>query len=417
MSFDVIVLGGGMVGATTALALQDRNKQVALVDEGNSVGQSSFGNAGIIQAEAAEPYAMPRSMRELGAIALGRSNAVAWHAAGILRMIGPLTSYFLNSAPARHKRIARTYAKLTTRSTSDHAPLIEAAKADHLIRREGFRHAFHAPAELATAVSHAERLNEEYGVRFIAQDGSALAAREPTLKKRMAGAIHWLDPWTCSDPGALVSAYTELFRSRGGRTFRADAMTLTRNAGGWQLVENERRERIRAPDAVIALGIRSSELCRRFGFRVPLFPKRGYHIHVATKAGPELPFVDVSTSAVFAPMANGLRILTGAEIAVDGSKLRPVQLERATRAAAELFDLGELVDPGPWVGVRPCMPDMLPVVGALPGVESLWANFGHGHQGFTLGPTTATLLAKEMTGGEVAPSALAPARLFRSEGR
>jgi D-amino-acid dehydrogenase len=51
------------------------------------------------------------------------------------------------------------------------------------------------------------------------------------------------------------------------------------------------------------------------------------------------------------------------------------------------------------MGTRPCMPDMKPVFGAVPEVPGMWCAFGHGHQGFTLGPMTGELLAAMMTGG------------------
>jgi D-amino-acid dehydrogenase len=56
------------------------------------------------------------------------------------------------------------------------------------------------------------------------------------------------------------------------------------------------------------------------------------------------------------------------------------------------------------------MADMLPVVGPAPRHDGLWFNFGHGHQGFTLGPTTAGLLAEAMLGNpEALPEAIRPA--------
>ena len=77
---------------------------------------------------------------------------------------------------------------------------------------------------------------------------------------------------------------------------------------------------------------------------------------------------------------------------------RPIQLERAEQAAREIVDLGSAVDAEPWSGVRPCMPDMLPVIGPAAKHKGLWMHFGHGHQGFTLGPATGRLLAELMTG-------------------
>jgi D-amino-acid dehydrogenase len=50
------------------------------------------------------------------------------------------------------------------------------------------------------------------------------------------------------------------------------------------------------------------------------------------------------------------------------------------------------------MGVRPCLPDMLPVIGPLPGMPGAWGAFGHAHQGFTLGPSTGRLLAEMMAG-------------------
>jgi len=56
------------------------------------------------------------------------------------------------------------------------------------------------------------------------------------------------------------------------------------------------------------------------------------------------------------------------------------------------------VEDDPWMGVRPCTPDMLPIIGPLPGQDSAWCAFGHAHQGFTLGPTTGRLVAEIMMG-------------------
>lgn len=406
---DVIVLGAGMAGVSTALALQERGLSVALIDWGDPLAQSSYGNAGIIQAEAAEPYAMPRAPGELIAIALRRSNAVAWQAAALPGLWRPLWSYFRNSASARHRRIARTYAQLTARATADHAPWIAAAGAEGLIAREGFLLALRNPAALAQAVAEAERLSRDYGVRFAALDSAALGRAEPGLRSTPAGAIHWRDAWSCSDPGALVAAYAALFRARGGRTFRGDAMSLSRRADAWQ-VETRDEGVQSARQAVIALGAGSAALCRRFGLSVPLIPKRGYHLHLDVTNGPRRPIVDAASSTVLAPMRRGLRILTGAEIG-HGPRPRPVQMDRARQAAAELFETGAPVDPAPWSGLRPCMPDMLPVVGPLRRHPGLWAHFGHGHQGFTLGPTTAQLLAEAMTGAHPLPETLTPARL------
>jgi D-amino-acid dehydrogenase len=97
-------------------------------------------------------------------------------------------------------------------------------------------------------------------------------------------------------------------------------------------------------------------------------------------------------------MARGVRLTTGAEFADRDAPPTPVQLGRVEPAARELFPLGERLDPEPWMGARPCTPDMMPVIGPAPNRKGLWFAFGHAHHGLTLGPATGRLLAEMMTG-------------------
>jgi len=106
---------------------------------------------------------------------------------------------------------------------------------------------------------------------------------------------------------------------------------------------------------------------------------------------------------------------SGAELTGRDAPATPVQLDRAERAARELIDLGNSVDPEPWFGTRPFLADMLPVIGESPNHRGLWFNFGHGHQGFTLGPASGRLLAEMLTGATPAidPSPYRPRRPTR----
>jgi D-amino-acid dehydrogenase len=108
-----------------------------------------------------------------------------------------------------------------------------------------------------------------------------------------------------------------------------------------------------------------------------------------------------------------VRLTTGAEFASMAAESTPRQLERAEPVARELLDLPHPVEAEPWLGNRPCTADMKPVIG--PGREKgLWFDFGHGHQGFTLGPASGRLLADLIDGRTpyVDPAPFAPARFW-----
>ncbi len=393
---DCIVLGAGMVGVSTALALQEKGRSVVLVDRRGAGEETSYGNAGLIQSEAVEPYAFPRDLASVMSIALRIGNEVNWNPLAMPKWAEPVMRYFMHSSPGRYKIISQTYSALIHRATSDHDSLIVASGSDNLIQKQGFRQVFRTAAKMEAGARAAERLRDAYGVGVEIESGADLKAREPNLRRELQGSVRWTDPWSCMSPGQLTANYEKLFEKRGGRFVTGDASTLTQAGSGWKVSTDEGW--LEASDVVIALGPWTPELLKPLGYRIPMLFKRGYHRHFTGGQRPTMPIQDAENAAFLSPMLAGMRVLTGAELThfAAGPGLR--QLNRAERGVRELFDLGEPVENVPWWGNRPCMPDMLPVVGPAPRHKGLWLNFGHGHQGFTLGPTTAALLAEKMVG-------------------
>lgn len=406
----VLVLGAGMVGTSTALHLALRGHDVTLVDRREPGRETSFGNAGIIQREAVQPYAFPRDWTMLARAALKLGAAVNYHLGALPALARPLAGYWSHSRPARHAAISQAYARLIEHALTEHQRLIDAAGAGDLVRREGYRCVFREPATMAREVAQAEALAASHGLRHAVLGAEALAQAEPGLRRRLAGAVHWLDPWSVSDPGALVGRYAALLAREGGRLVRGDANTLQATSTGWRV--HTEAGALDAEHAVIALGPWSDALLKRFGVRLPLFVKRGYHRHFQGGTPPRLALLDADAGYVLAPMQQGVRLTTGAEFARLDAPPTPVQLARAETLARELFDLPEPVEAEPWVGARPCSADMLPVIGAAPRQRGLWFNFGHGHQGFTLGPVSGRLLAELVEGAPpvVDPRPYAPGR-------
>lgn len=405
---EAIVLGGGMVGVSTALSLQARGMDVVLLDRRAPGQETSFGNAGIIQSEAAEPYGIPRDLKTLVRYGLGLSNDVAYDVRGALRMLPALARYFRFSNPSSHAVISATYSRLIAQVLDHHAPLIRAAGTDNLIRKDGYLLAFRSIKELDDAEADARRLAQAYGIQHRLLDSKALADEEPSLIRPMAGAIHWPGPWSCSDPGALVQSYADLFCKRGGKLISGEATTLSQTSTGWQIISEEGP--VVAEHAVVALGPWSPEFLKPLGYHVMMVRKRGYHRHFKTETRLNRPLLDAGSSVVLSSMTNGLRMTSGAALVDQDAPSHPTQLARAERNVRQILSLGQATEHPVWFGHRPCMPDMLPVVGKAPKHHGLWFNFGHGHQGFTLGPTTGELLADAMSSFDnPLLSALAPA--------
>ncbi|MEY9981507.1 D-amino-acid dehydrogenase [Bradyrhizobium yuanmingense] len=397
MKFDAIVLGAGIVGVSVAVHLQRRGRTVALVDRKLPGSETSFGNAGLIQREGVYPYAFPRSARKLLLYARNRGADVRYHASAMPKLAPFLMRYWWHSQRQRHADIARVYATLIEHSVSEHRALAEVAGATGLLRRNGWIKIFRTPAMRDQELRTIEQWHREFGVSYEALDAAGLYALEPHLASGLIGALRYTDADSVSDPQALVRAYARYFESLGGRVFVGDADTL---APQWHV--NTREGPVKARSVVVAMGPWSDRISSIFGYNLPLAVKRGYHMHYASDPCTQLshPVLDAESGFMITPMARGIRLTTGVELGLRDSAKTPVQLAAVEPVARKLFPLGPRLDDEPWMGCRPCTPDMLPIIGPAPRRSGLWFAFGHAHHGLTLGPVTGRLLAEMMTGEE-----------------
>jgi D-amino-acid dehydrogenase len=395
---DVLVLGAGMVGVSAALHLQQRGRDVVLVDKHDLAGEeTSFGNAGIIECASVFPYMFPRDFGQILRYAMNRAPQVRYQFSDLPAFLPWLVRYFLASSPDRALHSAMAELPLIRRSLIEHEALVAEAQVPELLQRSGWIKLFRSDATLANAVREFERA-KQYGIEGEVLDGNAIAAREPNLSGDFAGAIHFPTPGFVPDPGGLAKAYAALFKRKGGRFRVGDARTLEQAAGGWRIAGPEGAAIAR--DVVVALGPWSDQVFRPLGYSIPLSVKRGYHLHLAPRGNAMLhhPVLDSDLGYLLAPMNRGICLTTGVEFARRDAPPTPIQIERALPRAHALFPLGEAIDAKPWMGARPCLPDMLPVIGKAPRHAGLWFDFGHQHHGLTLGPATGRLLAEMMTG-------------------
>lgn len=400
MSQSAIVLGAGIIGVSTALQLARRGRSVVLVDRRGAGEETSYGNAGLIQREGVVPYGFPQGLGLLVRYGLNNNIDAHYHARALPFVAKFLAQYWWHSNARRHEVIARSYAPLIENSVSEHADLIRESSAEHLIRKDGWTEVFRTEAKRDEEFKEADRLAREYGISYKKLTPTELQAREPHLSTDFIGGLHWEDPWSVLDPKGLTMAYLKLFERLGGKLVRGDATTLSQlpQGKGWRVQTDEGP--VEAEQAVIAMGPWSEDVTKKLGYRFVMGVKRGYHMHYGTKGNATLNHwtMDKERGYFLAPMNQGIRLTTGAQFALRDEPKNPVQVDRAEKVARSIFPLGERLDAEPWMGSRPCTPDMMPIIGEAPRHKGLWFAFGHAHHGLTLGPVTGRLIADAMAG-------------------
>src|SRR6478735_5889254 len=232
---DVLVLGAGMVGVGAALHLQQRGRDVILVDRHAFAGEeTSFGNAGVVECASVFPYMFPRDFGQILQYALNRTPQVRYQISDLPTFLPWLVRYFLASSPKRTLHSAMAEVPLIRRSLIEHEALMAEAEVPELLRRTGWLKLFRSDATLANAAADFERA-KQYGVAGEILDRKAIAAREPNLSGEFTGAVYFPAPGFIPDPGGLAKAYAALFKRKGGRFMTGDARSLEQRSGGWKV--------------------------------------------------------------------------------------------------------------------------------------------------------------------------------------
>ncbi len=409
---DVVVLGAGIVGVSAALHLQAKGRAVTLVDRAGAVAtETSFGNTGIVQSEAIFPYMFPRAPLEVATAALNLDPRVQIRYSALPAITPWVWRYFLASSPSQRLATAMAMRGLVARCVAEHRAIAGPAAAGALLREGGWIKAWRTPRGEDHAMQEVEE-EKPFGLPTVKLSRDETLALEPHLGDVVQGAIHYPDPLTTPDPRALTERYAALFAERGGRFVAGDALTLAQSGAVWTVTTAEGP--LQAEAAVVALGPWTSDLAKAFGYKFPLGFKRGYHMHYGASAGAHLnrPVLDAERGYVLTPMSRGIRLTTGAEFARRDDPPSSAHLDRLEPFGREFMPrLGPRLDPAPWLGRRPALPDMAPVIGPAPRHSGLWFDFGHQHLGLTLGPVSGRLLAELMAG----ETPFVDARPFRAD--
>ena len=399
---DVAVIGGGMVGAASALTCLERGLTVALIEPGGIRDAASYGNAGVISRGSLFPMAMPGLLSKLPTYALNRSAGIRVDYGSLLSAMPWFLAFIRRCNEASVREAATALDPLCAASYDEHWRVAGEIGARHLIEQRGWVKLYRT--EAAFAASQFERdLLAQYRIGTEIIDGAELTQFEPALKRSYAKALWFTETGSVTDPGGLVELYLEAARQRGAQIIQARASAIETPADGAQ-VRLDDGGLVQAGTVVLAAGAAAGDLARTLGYRIPFAAERGYHRHFEDAGAFKLsrPINDVEGAYVVSPMKAGLRVLTGVELAHRNARRNLAQMSLAETEAAGTVALGAAVEADAWHGSRPSTPDGLPVIGRAPRHRNVIFAFGHNHIGLGTGPITGRLVADLATG--TAPS-------------
>ncbi|MFZ2236049.1 MAG: FAD-dependent oxidoreductase [Dokdonella sp.] len=396
---DVVVLGGGVIGLTAAIALLDEGRAVTVLERGQTGHGSSHGNCGTITPSHAGPLAAPGMV----------TTALRW--------------LFMPDAPLRIKPrldpalmrwlldfASRCNAQDYQRALLAKSPLLERSRdlLAQLISREGMASEFDSIGTMVVCrnAKSFEELREhnrelaEVGIPVETLDAEQTLQREPALKQGVAGSSFFPGDAQLR-PDRHLAELARIVRTKGGTIIEnATVQSFVSARGRIERIDYANEEatdthQIAPREVVFALGAWTPALAKNLGLRLPIQPGKGYSITYSRPTiAPRIPVTLRERSVCVTAWESGFRIGSTMEFAGYDSSLNPRRLDALRRAAREY-----LVEPaGPeqieeWFGWRPMTSDDLPIIGRAPGIDNLIVATGHGMLGMTMSAGTAEVVA------------------------
>ena len=400
-----VVVGGGVIGVCCAYFLARRGARVTVLERDEIGAAASYGNAGTI-APGHPPINKPGRVKQ-----------------ALRSVFDPLSPLYV--APRTDPGLARWLWAFSRTCTGRHVEfcmrvlgplghatrelfddLIEREKIDCRYRHEGYHEIYLTERGLELAKEEAGFIRR-YGFHPETLPGEALREREPAINGQVLGGLFHPEAATI-DPHRFVLELAERAR-RYGVTFRTGAEVLNVTTAGDKVrgVRTQDNETVEADAVILATGAYGLPLTRRLGLRFPLQAAKGYHRdrELADGKTPALRRACVlGEKMVFCtPMDGFLRLAGTLEFSGVNHEIRQKRLEQLGDAAKRYLNgVGDVESQSEWCGLRPCMPDGLPVVGPVQRYLGLFIATGHAMSGLTLGPVTGKLVSECVLDG--APS-------------
>jgi len=409
----VIVLGAGIIGISTAWYLLEHGHEVIVVDrQPEAALETSFANGAQISVSFCEPWA--------------NAGAPFKVAKWLLRDDSPLLfrprldpnqwrwglGFLTQCTDAAFERNVAQLVALGRYSHESLKALVAQTGIDYHRLERGILHFFSSAADFEAGAAGAE-IMRRHGVdrRVLSRD--EVLKIEPALAS-FGAHIHG-GTYTPSDESGDAKVFTQklaaLCAQRGAQFLYSHDIIGLDQAGGrvTQLHLREQasgqRKALKVDQVVAALGSYTAPLLRPLGVQLNIYPAKGYSATMKLKhpdRASTVSLLDDSRKIAISRLGDTIRIAGTAELAGMDTRLDTptarVRCQALVQRYEELFPgVADLSEPNFWTGLRPSTPTNIPYIGRSK-LPNLWLNAGHGTLGWTHGAGSGRALAELMSG-------------------
>jgi D-amino-acid dehydrogenase len=394
---NVIIIGCGIVGLSTAIWLRRSGAEVAVIDQKSAgdPGAASYGNAGILAACSVVPVTAPGMISKSPKMLFDPEFPLFLRWSYLPQLVPWLIKYLSNANDTDTKRISAGLTPLTSDSVEQHKSLTHGLTAASKLRSSDY--CFVYPDKTAFDNDHSTwMLRKAAGFQPELITGKAVLEYEPTLAPNLQLLAVMKNHGFVNNPGEYMKALAEDAKGLGVIFQQACVKDFNLTDGKVTSVVTDKGQ-FECDAVVLATGVWSKPIAKKLGLNVPLESERGYHIEFKNPSvSPRVPLMITTGKFVATPMQSKLRCSGVIEFGGLKAPASEAPLKLLKRKVRQTFPKLKASEEVTWLGHRPAPSDSLPLIGEIKSTR-VYAGFGHHHVGLTSGPKTGRILADLVT--------------------
>ncbi|WP_427008643.1 NAD(P)/FAD-dependent oxidoreductase [Pseudarthrobacter sp. H2] len=390
---NITVIGGGIIGLCSAYSLSKAGHEVTVIDSGTCGAGASEGNAGWMVPALSQPFNAPGAISDAIMSMLHKDSAIRFQTFPNVDFMKWVALFYRNSSQVNSATARQALVALNDQTIELFDKMLLDVKAE--VHDDGLLLPFRTEAgREGFLASHAQIRQAGYAGRAVSITPELLRTMEPDLAPGLVGGVHLIDEKSVR-PESITAGLVTWLRSAGARILEnCSVRKLEQTPGGWSIETDNGTQQ--ADQVVVAAGAASARILRTTGVKLALEPGRGCSITVAD--GPVLrhPVKLADVRVACTPFETGTRFSGTFDFAGHSGSSSVGRMKSVLRQASQYFPGLANLQPRAaqvWSGLRPCTPDSVPYIGAVPDRPGLLVATGHGTLGMTLGPVTGDAIA------------------------
>jgi D-amino-acid dehydrogenase len=396
----VAVIGGGVIGVSTAYFLAAAGHEVVVIERyGNVAQETSFGAAGVVAPGYVTPWAAPGMPKKILSY-LFKSESPVLLKPAMNRELWRWGRMWLKECELERYKTNRTRMQ---RVASYSREILQKLREHYELDYEqttGVLQLFRSQRDVELAQPAIDLLAENGLVHRMVEPDEARRI-EPGLSAHtpLAAALHLSQDESGNCP--LFTRKLKQIAESLGVNFHFNS-TVRAIASEGRRVSMHIDERTFSADAVvIAAGFDSVQLLEPLGISIPLYPVKGYSATAFIKnfeLAPLSALIDEAYKVAITRMGSRVRIAGIADLSSRGPDLRDAAIRTLVKVGDEWFpNAANYHNATYWCGLRPTLPDAAPLLGATR-IDNVFINIGHGSAGWAMAAGSGKILSDLVSG-------------------